>query len=148
MARVRPEDALWIANRCKRGDNLAPWIVAGVLAQAGEGVLRGDLCRGPSSPEAVLGEPTSLWLWNVINRDEGDFTEEIPVSIPQGERYQMENDSEAMRRDMGDWLGTLIMLGIKMVKADKNLTFLIHWRGFNLLAQRTELKVMQEGRGA
>ncbi len=142
-ARIRELDALWIAQRCKEGDNLKPWIVAGVLAQAGEGVIRGDCFRGDSRPDIVLKKSTASSLWNVINRDPEDFTHEIPVAIPEAERYQMENDSESMRRDLGDWLGTLIKAGIEMVNADRNLVFLTSWRGFNLLANSIELRSMK-----
>jgi hypothetical protein len=145
-ARVREIDALWIARRCKEGDDLKPWIVAGVLAQAGEGVIRGDCFRGDSRPDIVLKKSTAISVWEVINRDPEDFTHEIPVAIPEAEKCQMDTDSEIMRRDLSDWLGTLIKAGIEMVNADKNLVFLTSWRGFNLLADSIELQTMKEQR--
>jgi hypothetical protein len=145
MARVRPLDAVWIANRCKHGDRLSPWIVAGVLAEAGDGVLRGETFRGDSRPEAVLKTSTACSLWKVINRDLEDFTEEVPVAIHEAEKYHMEQDAEAFGRDLSDWVGTLIQTGIRMVEADGNLAFLTSWRGFNLLASAIELRTMKEG---
>jgi hypothetical protein len=139
-ARVREVDALWIARRCKEGDNLKPWIVAGVLAQAGEGVIRGDCFRGDSRPDILLKRSTANSLWSVIVRDPEDFTHDVPIAIPEAEKYQMEDDAASMRRDLSDWLGTLIKAGIEIVNADKDLVFLTSWRGFNLLAGWTELK--------
>jgi hypothetical protein len=146
MARVRPEDALWIANRAKHYDQTAPWIIAGVLAEAGEGVLRSHrLGRQDNSPETLLRKPTAQQLWTVINRDPEDFTESVPVMISETERCAMEVDAGQMARELGDWVGTLIMMGIEMVEADSNLTFMIEWRGFSLLASRIEHCAMREG---
>lgn len=145
-ARVREIDALWIARRCKEGDNLKPWIVAGVLAEAGEGVIRGDTFHsaGLSRPDIVLKKGTASSVWEVINREPEDFTHEIPVAIPEAEKCLMETDAEMMRRDLSDWLGTLIKAGIEILNADKNLVFLTNWRGFDLLARSIELQTMKE----
>ena len=146
-ARVRPEDALWIATRCKNADHLEPWFVAGVAAEIGEAVLRGDRYR-TIGLDVISGNATAQSLWRVINRDECDFTETIPVFIPEGDRYQAEQDADSMRRDLGDWLGTEIMLGVEMAKAGKGLSFLTHYREFGLLAHAAKLRAIEEGKAA
>ena len=140
-AKVRPEDALWIANRCKTGEKLLPWFVAGVLAEAGEAVLRGQRYNPGHNPENFLHETTANCLWQVINREECNFTETIPVFLPEAEYCLFEDDAESMRRDVGDWLGTLIMMGVRIAEADKNLTFLTYWRGFSMLAHDYERRM-------
>lgn len=138
-ASVQPEDAAyigWVAKREQRD----PWIVAGVLAELGMFSLRDDRAA------RKIGLDASHCLWMCINREREDFSESMPVcvDVTEGAWFEITEDSRQMDRDVGDWLGSLIRIGVKMHRAEKGLEFAVHYREFSLLLTHCESELKKQ----
>jgi hypothetical protein len=134
LVRVRPSDARAICDWARTLPVKSPnWIVASVFAIIGEETL-GD-------PEAAAGMKSNLaaCAWRCIHRDEKKFTETIPVFFGDDLEHVAEI-AKAMRRDLGDWLGTLIELGATVMSHRASLSFMTRGRELGLLASAVELE--------
>jgi hypothetical protein len=138
-ALVRLEDARLIASFTARG--VAPlWTVASVFLEIGNEAIAGE--RAAEEAAGVLNVTPNHLLWRCISRDTKNFTEEIPVYLPDGE-YHAET-AAMMGRSLSDWVGTLIMIGAEILAARPNLSFMTDGRQFDLLAASAELSLRRE----
>lgn len=140
-ARVTLDDALWIKSRAMPIIGSDPWIVAGVFAVIGNEALGNE-----DAAEKVNADCNKL-LWEAIFRDERHFTEEIPVFVTEGALEEMAQTAAKLRRDLPDFLGTAINLGIRIFQAGRGLEFLTDHYQFELLARSAELEFVKGSNG-
>lgn len=137
IAKLIPSDAAWIERNLP--DDCPLWIFTGILAQVGL-----EAVRRPEGPAKVRATP-SHFLWQCINRDAANYTEEIPVYLIEEELLQVTDDAEAMGRDIGDWMGSLIRVGIQIyakVRRERSpLDYLVGFRAVELLGKEAELEI-------
>ena len=136
-AKVRPED-LAVIKHVANQQRVDPPIIAGVLADIGESLIRplpyGNH-RDPS--EILLGVSTSQALWRVINRSAALFKREClaHICLDNDQLDTARSDAEQMGRELGDWVGSLIMLGAEAVTSGKPLTCLVAGHEMRLLTE-------------
>lgn len=136
-ALVRPHDAAWVAELSKRYE-APPWIVASVLVRIGSEALVNE-----DAAEAVHSN-CALLLWRCIYRNASHFTKPIPVFVDCEENIHVHDQAEKLGRELTDWMGTLIMLGVEAVKDKRDLSFLTADSQFKLLADASELRLRKE----
>lgn len=135
-ARVRPDTAGNI--RTLAGKMKSPvWAVACVFAVIGERTL------GDDAAAATLKTNTTACVWRCIHRDEKKFTETIPVFFGDALEHTADTAS-AMRRDLGDWLGSLIELGAGVFFSRASLGFMTSGDELELLAKSAELESIKQ----
>jgi hypothetical protein len=137
MACVTPDDSHWIAKWSDGPNRHAPFIISGVLADIGAQTLR----RAEAAATLKLTPCNCLWI--AVNHDMRDFKDHVPVYLDPDRAYIFGLDAESMRRDMSEWIGTLINLGVRVARAGRSLDFMTESREFELLADSAELAAIK-----
>ena len=135
-AKVSAGNLMWIENHEHSGPS---WIFAGILAQAGLSAIRQE--EGPRS----VGKTSNHYLWRCINREAEHYCDEVSVALTNADRLEIEEDAKSMGREMEDWLGSLIEIGVEIFvrqKGDK-LSHLVEWRAVSLLGKEIEQDLLK-----
>jgi hypothetical protein len=136
-ALVTRNDAQWIHAFSKKFES-PPWIVASVLAGIGAETTTNEKAAAP------LRTTANHQIWRCIHRPASKFEVEVPCYLDEEFNWADDQVSQAMGRSLPDWMGTLIMLGVEVVKANHDLEFMIDDRQFKLLADSAELRLRKE----
>lgn len=105
--RVRPQDERTLVNLAgESGTPLA--VVSAVALAAGSRLIRGE------DTAALLRESSSHFLWRCINRERATFTGTVPLAEDgEGNLDQARDDAHALNREVSDWCGSLVMIGLR-----------------------------------
>ena len=136
-ALVTREDAEWIKEFSKKFES-PPWIVASVLAGIGAEMTVSDKAA------SVIRSCANHQIWKCIHRDSRQFDVEVPCFIDESYNWSDEEVSKAIGRSLPDWMGTLITLGVEVVKGGHDLSFMTGSCQFKLLADAAELRSIKE----
>lgn len=143
LALIKPEDK-------KRLDEIAdtirisPAIVAGQLIHAGCLLLRDERIA------TKVGGNCGRYLWICINRDHSEYSVKVPVNDIRdhfeefGLYYE---DARNMNRDLGDWLGTLLHVGLLVFDAPHALSVLTNYCPIQILCKSAAFDVAKEKGG-
>ena len=132
---VKASDAEALRHLAIRYD-LPPAIIAGVMAEIGAGSLRSEKLA------AVTGWPSSHYLWLVINRTAADFSETVPVLIDGPDLRLHSYDAKALGREMADWLGSLIHVGLIIMEGNPSIANLTHLEPLQVFAMATAYELL------
>ena len=118
-AKVKASDAETLRN-LEESYGLPISIIAGVASSMGEAALRDEKLA------TITGWPAKNLLWMTINREAKAFTETIPVMKAWPETHLDIRDAKAMNREMDDWQGTLIYVGLKVMAANPDFALICY----------------------
>ncbi len=116
--------------------NLPLAIIAGVMAEIGASSLRSEKLA------AVTGWPSSHYLWMVINRSAADFSETVPVLIDGPDLHLHSYDAKGLGREMADWLGSLIHVGLIIMAGNPSIANLTHLEPLQVFAMATAYELL------
>jgi hypothetical protein len=137
-ALVTKSDASWLkATARNHGHDVAA--VAAVAATAGGFAVRDDEIN------LRMNGTLKTSLWSVINRDARLFTCTVPVGIQTCEVFLMKCDAKQFGREIDDWLGTLIHLGIEVLRHPGTLPLLTKGDEFALLLGKAAFELKGDG---
>lgn len=95
-------------------------IIAGVASSMGEAALRDEKLA------TITGRSSNQLLWMTINREAKDFTDTVPVMKAWPEIHLDIQDAKGMKREMDDWQGTLIHVGLRVMEANPDFALICY----------------------
>jgi len=145
-ARLTKKTAAWLHSDIYRKYFLAgdspTWLIAGILASIGERAIR---CPATAR---IIDTTVSSCLWFCINRDASEYTETVPVYLPPEELDGMTDDAKNVGRELADWTGTLIDIGLRVViecqTNGKSLACMTSGLEFKLMANSAQLELLRQ----
>lgn len=110
-------------------------------------VLAGDNLIRNQETAVALRSQCDRYLWMCINRDPRDYTETVPVDINEGDLFENRTDAKNLKRDLGDWLGTLIHIGLQALNSPAATETLLdsHTSKLKALFQAEAFRALNEG---